>query len=211
MQAFYSAVSLLFILQALVLQSVWLYLGRISRNKYLEDIMTFRAPSSKLSRYYGWRITSFENAFGEGVVFLVLLVSSLYTIGFSLFTIQDVNGAFLIVVFVVFLSFLSALQHSWRVKEVVDGEGRIDTAIRTANDKIGVARLMVDDLYLQGVMGDGRTWFALFKLAQKQDQVGWVIRDVLLDKGKEEDARFQRQGTKSSPVDSSTDDGPEIG
>jgi hypothetical protein len=70
---------------------------------------------------------------------------------------------------------------------------------------------MIDDLYLQGVMGDGRTWFALFKLAQKQDQVGWVIRDVLLEKGKEEEARFQRQGTKSGPVDSSTKDGPEIG
>ncbi|MGY5880807.1 MAG: hypothetical protein RTV31_11185 [Candidatus Thorarchaeota archaeon] len=173
--------------------------------------MTFRAPSSRLSRYYDWRITSFENAFGEGVIFLVLLLSSLYTVGFSLFTVQDVNGAFLIVVFVVFLSFLSGLQHAWRVKEVVDSEGRINTAIRTANDKIGVARLMVDDLYLQGVMGDGRTWFALFKLAQKQDQVGWVIRDVLIDKGKEEDARFHRQGMKSGPVDSSTEDGPGIG
>jgi hypothetical protein len=211
MQVFYSPVSLLFILHALVLQSAWLYLGRISRNRYLADIMTFRQPSSRLSRYYSWRITSFENAFSEGVVFLILLVSSLYTIGFSLFPVQDVNGAFLIVVFVVFLSFLSALQHSWRVKEIVDGEGRINTAIRTATDKIGVARMMVDDLYLQGVMGDGRTWFALFKLAQKQDQVGWVIRDVLLEKGKEEDARFQRQSTKSSPADLNREDGPEIG
>jgi hypothetical protein len=211
MQVLYSPVSLLFILHALVLQAAWLYLGRISRNRYLMDIMTFRSPSSRLSRYYNWRITNFENAFGEGVVFLVLLVSSLYTVGFSLFPEKDVNGAFLIVAFVVFLSFLSALQHSWRVKEIVDSQGRIDTAIRTATDKIGVARMMVDDLYLQGVMGDGRTWFALFKLAQKQDQVGWVIRDVLMEKGKEEDARFQRQSPKSGSVDSSTKDGPEIG
>jgi hypothetical protein len=121
-----------------------------------------------------------------------------------------VNGAFLIVVFVVFLTFLSALQHAWRVKEIVDGEGRINTAIQTSTDKIGVARMMVDDLYLQGDMGDGRTWFALFKLAQRQDQVGWVIRDVLLEKGKEEDSRFQRQSVKSSSADSSTDSGPEI-
>lgn len=211
MQVLYSPVSLLFILHALVLQAGWFYLGRISRNRYLMDIMTFRSPSSRLSRYYNWRITSFENAFGEGVLFLVLLVSSLYTIGFSFFPVEDVNQSFLIVAFVVFLSFLSALQHAWRVKEVVDSQGRIDTAIRTATDKIGVARMMVDDLYLQGVMGDGRTWFALFKLAQKQDQVGWVIRDVLMEKGKEEDARFQRQSPKSSSVDSSTKDGPEIG
>jgi hypothetical protein len=70
--------------------------------------------------------------------------------------------------------------------------------------------MMVDDLYLQGVMGDGRTWFALFKLAQKQDQVGWVIRDVLLEKSKEEDARFQRQSMKSGHADESTSDGPGI-
>ena len=211
MQAFFNPVSLVFILQALVLQAAWLYLGRISRNRYLIDIMSFRAPSSRLSRYYSWRITSFENAFGEGVVFLVLLVSSLYTIGFSLFLVNDVNGAFWIVVFVVFLSFLSALQHSWRVKEVCDGEERINSAILISTDKIGVARRIVDDLYLQGEMGDGRTWFALFKLAQRQNQVGWVIRDVLLDKGKEEDALLQRRSPKSDPDDSSTDSGPEIG
>jgi len=210
MQVLYSPVSLLFILHALVLQSVWLYLGRISRNRYLADIMTFRTPSSRLSRYYNWRVTSFGNALFEGLVFLVLLVFSMYTIGLSSFPVKDVNESFLIVVFVVFLSFLSALQHTWRVKEIVDGEERINTAIRTSTDKIGVARLMIDDLYLQGVMGDGRTWFALFKLAQKQDQVGWVIRDVLLEKGREEDARFQKQSTKPGSVDSSAKDGPEI-
>ncbi|TFG32769.1 hypothetical protein EU528_02335 [Candidatus Thorarchaeota archaeon] len=207
MQVLYSPVSLLFILHALVLQSIWLYVGRISRNRYLSDIMTFRSPSSRLSKYYNWRVTSFGNALYEGLVFLVVLVMSLYTLGYSLFPVNDVNGAFLIVVFVVFLSFLSAMQHAWRVKEVVDSEGRIDTAIKTSTDKIGVARMMVDDLYLQGVMGDGRTWFALFKLAQRQDQVGWVIRDVLLEKGKEEDARFSRHTTESS---SNTDSGPDI-
>ena len=210
MQALYSPVSLLFILHALVLQSIWLYVGRISRNRYLTDIMTFRTPDSRLSRYYHWRITSFGNALYEGLVFLVLLVMSLYALGYSLFPANDVNGAFLIVVFVVFLSFLSAMQHAWRVKEVVDSEGRIDTAIKTSTDKIGVVKMMVDDLYLQGVMGDGRTWFALFKLAQRQDQVGWVIRDVLLEKGKEEDARFSRQSTKPSSADSSADSGPDI-
>jgi hypothetical protein len=210
MQAFFNSVSLVFILHALFLQSIWLYLGRISRNRYLTDIMTFRTPSGRLSRYYAWRVTSFENAIKEGVAFLVLLVSSVYALGFSLFPSDQVNEAFPIVIFVVFLSLLSALQHAWRVKEVVDSEGRISTAIKTSTDKIGVARMMVDDLYLQGAMGDGRTWFALFKLAQKQDQVGWVIRDVLLEKGKEEDARFQRHSIPSKSTESSTDPGPEI-
>ena len=172
--------------------------------------MTFRSPSGRLSRYYSWRVTSFENALGEGAVFLVLLVSSIYALGLSIFPFEQVNEAFAIVLFVVFLSLLSALQHAWRVKEVVDGEDRINTAIKKSNDKIGVAKMMVDDLYLQGAMGDGRTWFALFKLAQKQDQVGWVIRDVLLEKGKEEDARFHRQSTTSKSTESNPDSGPEI-
>lgn len=174
------------------------------------DIMTFRAPSSKLSRYYHWRLTSFEHAFGEGVVFILILVSSMYALGFSLFGIDQVNGSFLIVLFVVTLSFLSALQHSWRVKEVVDSERRISTAIYTANDKIGVARMMLDDLYLQGELGDGRTWFALFKLAQRQDQVGWAIKDVLLEKGKEEEARFNKQTPESGSFSSDTGSGPDI-
>ena len=172
--------------------------------------MTFRTPSGRLSRYYDWRVTSFENAIGEGFAFLVILIASVYALGLSLFPIEQVNEAFPIVLFVVFLSLLSALQHAWRVKEVVDGESRINTAIKTSNDKIGVAKMMVDDLYLQGAMGDGRTWFALFKLAQRQDQVGWVIRDVLLEKGKEEDARFHRQSTPSKSTESISDSGPEI-
>jgi len=212
MQTFFNPVIVVFFMQALFLQSVWLYLGRISRNQYLADIMSFRSASTRLSRYYKWRVTRFENALGEGAIFLVLLVISLYALGFSLFPIDDVNNALPIVLFVVFLSLISALQHAWRVREVVEAEGRIVTAIKTSTDKIGVGKMMVDDLYLQGAMGDGRTWFALFKIAQRQDQVGWVIRDVLIEKGKEEDARFQRQISRSSSNDSSTDagEGPEI-
>jgi len=155
-------------------------------------------------------VTSFENAFSEGIAYLLILIASLYGLGFALFDLEQVNGAFLIVLFVVLLSLLSALQHAWRVKEVVDNENRIAIGIQIATDKIGVTRQMVDDLYIQGAMGDGRTWFALFKLAQRQDQVGWTVRDVLLEKGKEEDARFQSQGPESSSPSSSKDSGPDI-
>ena len=212
MQTFFNLATVVFFMHALFLQSVWLYLGRISRNQYLADIMSFRTPSSRLSKYYEWRVNRVENALGEGVIFLILLVASLYAIGYSIFPISDVNNAFPIILFVVFLSLISALQHAWRVREVLDAEGRIITAIRTSTDKIGVAKMMVDDLYLQGAMGDGRIWFALFKITQRQDQVGWVIRDVLIEKGKEEDARFQRLGSKPSPKDSNTNtsDGPGI-
>ena len=210
MQALFSTVSLVFILQALLLQAIWLYLGRISRDRYLTDIMTFQAPSSRLSRYYRWRVTSFEHAFSEGIAFLLILLTSLYGLGFVFFDFEQINGAFMIVLFVVLLSFLSAFQHAWRVKEVVDSENRIAIGIQIATDKIGVTRMMVDDLFIQGAMGDGRTWFALFKLAQRQDQIGWTVRDVLLEKGKEEDARFQSKGPESSSISSSKDSGPDI-
>jgi len=210
MQALFSPVSLVFILQALLLQAIWLYIGRIARNRYLTDIMIFQAPSSRLSSYYHWRVSSFENAFGEGIAYLLILIASLYGLGFALFDFEQVNGAFLIVLFVVLLSLMSALQHAWRVREVVDSENKIAIGIQIATDKIGVTRQMVDDLYIQGAMGDGRTWFALFKLAQRQDQVGWTVRDVLLEKGKEEDARFQSQGPESSSISSSKDSGPDI-
>ena len=210
MQALFSPVSLVFILHALFLQAIWLYIGRISRNRYLTDLMTFQAPSSRLSRYYHWRVTSIEHALGEGIAYLLILIASLYGLGFALFGFEQVNGAFLIVLFVALLSLMSALQHAWRVKEVVDSESRIAVGIQIATDKIGVTRMMVDDLFIQGAMGDGRTWFALFKLAQRQDQVGWAVRDVLLEKGKEEDARFQSQGPESSSTTSSKDSGPDI-
>ena len=87
-------------------------------------------------------------------------------------------------------------------------ETRIITSVKTSSDKIGVAKRMVDDLYNQGALGDGRTWFALFKLAQKQDQIGWAIRDVLMEKGKEEAERMQRQ--KIGQDTAKTDSGPEI-
>jgi len=89
------------------------------------------------------------------------------------------------------------MQHAWRVKEVVDSETRIVASIGYSKDKIGTTRTMVEDLYMQGPMGDGRIWFALFRLAQRPDTIGWSIRDVLIEKGKEEDTRFQRSKTDS--------------
>jgi hypothetical protein len=112
-----------------------------------------------------------------------------------------------IIFFIVFLSFISAMQHAWRVREVVDSESRIIDSVGYAKDKIGITRTMVDDLYMQGPMGDGRMWFALFRLAQRPDTIGWAIRDVLIEKGKEEDTRFRKVETNSR---SSRDSGPGI-
>lgn len=207
MQAFIDGVTLAIVALALALLFIRLYLVKMSRDRYLKDIMTFRTPSSSLSRYYNWRVTNFENAFGEGMIFIFILVCLTYGVGFMMFNLEQITNASWILILVILLSLVSAIQNAWRVKEVVDSQDRITTAIKSAKDKIGVTRLMVDDLYLQGAMGDGRTWFALFKLAQRQDRVGWAIRDVLIEKGREEESRFQRQPTEPIKDDSSSGPG----
>ena len=208
MQIFYSIVMIAIVSLAIFLQTLWLIIGRISRNRYLHDIMMFKKPSSSLSRYYSWRVEYSANGIVEGFVFIFILIISVIVSGLTIFPMDSVIQSVPIFLIFVALSFLSSVQHAWRVKEINDTETRIITSVKTSSDKIGVAKRMVDDLYNQGALGDGRTWFALFKLAQKQDQIGWAIRDVLMEKGKEEAERMQRQ--KIGQDTAKTDSGPEI-
>jgi len=207
MQTLFTLISFTILLHGLFLQAVWLFLGRKARDIYLNDIMAFKAPSSKLSRYYHWRVDSFLNALIEGGLFLIILVGSIIMLTTILFGFELLMASTFIVFFIVFLSFISAMQHAWRVREVVDSETRIVASVGYSKDKIGIVRAMVEDLYMQGPMGDGRMWFALFRLAQRPDAIGWSIRDVLMEKGKEEATRFQSGKTDSSSL---ADRGPGI-
>ena len=208
MQTFYSFFSFIIIMQALVVQSVWLFVGRVSRDRYLKDIMQFRSPSSTLSRYYGWRVTSFGNALIEGIglefiLIAVLVVVSMLIADFSMLIQQS-----LIVFFVAVLTFMSSMQLAWRVRGISTAEEYIVTSVKVSDDKIGVARRMVEDLYQQGEMGDGRMWFALFRLSQRPDPIGWAIRDVLMDKSKEEEKRLMREIDRLKAQDAES--GPSI-
>jgi len=197
MQTLFSIISIVILLHGLLLQTVWLFIGRVARDKYLNDIMSFRSPSSSLSRYYHWRVDSFLNALIESSLFLIILIGTIITLSTILFGFDSLMASMFIVFFIVFLSFISAMQHAWRVREIVDREKRIVASVSYSTDKIGITRTIVEDLFMQGSMGDGRMWFALFRLAQRPDATGWAIRDVLIEKGKEEDTRFQR--TKTDP------------
>jgi len=169
--------------------------------------MAFRSPSSRLSRYYHWRVTSFQNALIEGSVFMILLVGSIILLTTILYGFELMMNSGFIVFFIVFLSFISVMQHAWRVKEVVDSQSRIVASVGYSKDKIGVTKEMVENLYMQGPMGDGRTWFALFRLAQRPDTIGYTIRDVLIETGKREDSRYQKSKTD---LGSSSGNGPGI-
>jgi hypothetical protein len=203
MQTLFTMATFIILLYGVFLQTMWLYIGRRARDRYLNDIMSFRAPSSSLSRYYHWRVDSFLNALTEGALFLIILIGSTIMLVTFLFGFDLLATSTFIIFFIVFLSFISAMQHAWRVREVVDSETRIVASMGYSKDKIGVARTMVEDLFMQGQMGDGRIWFALFRLAQRPDPIGWAIRDVLIEKGKEEETRFHRSKTDSSSLSES--------
>ncbi len=205
----YGGLSFVIILHALLMQGIWLYLGRYARNRYLGDIMHFRAPSSTLSRYYDWRVNKFVNALIEGVVFLVILLGSMILLSIALADFAAFMNVILYVIFVMFLSIISAVQMAWRVKEINERENRIITSIGTSIDKVGIARELVEDLMIQGSVGDGRVWFALYRLAQKSNQAGWAIRDVLIEKGKE--MREMLQYSESEVDSAAPDKGPGIG
>ena len=110
-QSLYSALSFVIFFQALFLQGVWLYLGRRARDVYLGDIMQFRKPSSLISKYYDWRVTSFVNALVEGIVFLFILLSSLILLSLSIADFAAFVDAMLYVLFVLFLTVKPSIPH----------------------------------------------------------------------------------------------------
>jgi len=170
--------------------------------------MQFRAPSSSTSRFYDWRVTRFINVLIEGIVFQVILVGSLILLSLLLADFATFLGAGLYVVIVMVLSFVSSAQMAWRVKAINEQERRITASIATSIDKIGIARELIENLMIQGSMGDGRVWFALYRIAQRPNQVGWAIRDVLIEKGREMQEMFQYSSTDGDQAPQ--DDGPRI-
>ncbi|MFW9792690.1 MAG: hypothetical protein ACFFEE_00180 [Candidatus Thorarchaeota archaeon] len=204
----YSMLTFVIFLQAVLLQTFWLLIGRRARDKYLYDIMHFREPTSLLSRYYHWRVTHYVNAIMEGILFQVILVCSLVIVSVLIADLTVFMDSIILVVFVMILSFISSMQMAWRVKEVNDRENRIIMNIGPSTDKFAIAREMVDNLYIQGSMGDGRVWFALYKIAQLPNPIGYTIRDVLFEKNRE--IAEARKYAKTDDSSLSSDKGPGI-
>ncbi len=204
----YTMLTFVIFLQALLLQTFWLFIGRRARNKYLYDIMHFKEPTSFMSRYYHWRIIRFVNALLEGILFQFILVASIVIVSIFIADLSLFMDSILLVAFVMILSFMSSMQMAKRVKEINNQEYMIITSLRTSTDKYGIARDMVDNLFMQGSMGDGRVWFALYRIAQLPNPIGYTVRDVLLEKNREV-ARSSMYTKKDDPF-STPDKGPGI-
>jgi hypothetical protein len=184
MQVTLDILSYTIVIVGLVFQSIWLIIGRKSRNSYVTDITHFRKPSSYFAQLYEWRLKEIQNPLIEGVLFEVFLVITVIGIGIYSSDFDSLLAVSSLIVLVGLLSFLSALQMTRRAKSLKDVEKSIIQRLKYTENKLESAHNLVEDLYNQGPMSDGRKWFALFKLAQRKDTTGYAIRDALLEKGK---------------------------
>lgn len=97
---------------------------------------------------------------------------------------------------------------AWRVREINIQERSIITGVGSSVDKFGIAKDIVDNLFMQGSMGDGRIWFALYRIAQESNPVGYIVRDVLIEKNREvaESGKYVKTDTGNA----TTEAGPGI-
>jgi predicted ferric reductase len=184
MQNLVSLYSFTVVINALLLQGILIYLVRGGRNAYLNSVMNFRKPKSSLARYYAWRTKRLLNTVIEGIVYEIILIGSIVVILYPRGGVQLILDLLAITAFVVVLSSISSIQMIRRVSEVLKKEVIVLKRIEDSDDRIDLIRQMVEELYQAGAYADGHIWFALFKIAQQQDVVGWSVRDVLMEKSK---------------------------
>jgi hypothetical protein len=196
---------------AFLIQMTWLFITRRAQSKYLADLVVFRKPTGRLARYYQWRVDKVQNSVIDGLVFeAVLIVTVIAMVVYSLNPAQF--GLMVpIVVFVIIISSLSVVQNIYRVNNAKKRELRLLAHLKETNDKIATARSVVLSLIQSDQKEDGRVWFALYKIAQRQDTIGWSVRDVLLDKGLQDRADSLEPGAPSRDYGSrNPDTGPGI-
>ncbi len=182
-----SDLGIIIIMLGLIAQTIWVMLAKKGRDRYINDITHYHKPSSPLSKYSGWQMSATRNAVLDGLILETILVLLALAVAIVLATIDYLVQDLPYLLFVVVLSFLSTVQTASRVAGVAKIERAIYDDISASVDKIGRARTLTDELLRQGPMRDGRQWFAVFRVALKEDSVGWSVRDVLMEKGEELD------------------------
>ena len=187
-------------------------LGRRGREFYIRDITSFRKPSSLTGRYYGWHLSGARNALTEGVALDIVLVLVVYGVALFLGDSYLIIAALPVLVFVLALSFISPLQTASRVGGLAEIERKLSDEIGQSTDKVGRARAIVENLLSPLQIPDGRYWFALFRIALRQDPIGWSVRDVLMEKAKDLDllAERVRSGERVSTRSPPSESGAEI-
>ncbi len=198
------------VMLALLFQFIWLVLARRGRDKYIDDLTHFRRPSGALARYYEWRIARLKHVTAEVVLFHSILIASILVMAYMMHLGEDIIPGIPIILFVIGLSVLSGLQSIWRIRKVLERENALYWKLEKSEDKIMTAQEIVRRLYLAGEAADGHDWFALFRLAQKANPVGYSVREVLLEKGREILMERERAARASSAGGGGGEMGPDI-
>ncbi len=209
MQTLMVTMTVMIFVTAMFIQTLWMFIGRRGRDSYLRDIGNFRKPESSLSRYYNWRVDSIRNAIIDGAIFDILLLLNLIVLILMTLEIYQIPDVAVYVVFVMVLSSASTIQAASRIKGSKEIEANIVKQVEEATDAIAAAREIAIFLVSAGPASDGRMWFAFYRVGQRQDPVGWAVRDVLLDP---ELKSYQEGGFTPPPKDpdSTDNDGPGI-
>ncbi|MFW9918260.1 MAG: hypothetical protein ACFFED_01560 [Candidatus Thorarchaeota archaeon] len=211
MQTFVSTFSFVIVLIALVIQMIWISLARKARDTYLGDLASFRKPSSTLSRYYKWRMDCVRNTVIDGIVFSSVLLVTIVTMVSVSISMDNLLAFLPVILFVIGISILTMIQSAYRVSESTKKERQLLDHLEPAQDKIGVAKGIALDLISSDKKEDGRIWYILYRIAQRQDSIGWSVRDVLLNKGLKNDASSLEPGAPSRGYGSrDPDTGPGI-
>jgi hypothetical protein len=202
--------SYLIVVNALLIQGVWIYIGRRGEKAYIDDLTNFRVPKSSLSRFYGWRVTQTANVVLEGLILEAVLLSTI--VGFALLAgdIMILLPLMPLLVFVVFLTIVSIGQLARRVAFIVDKEAMVVKRIRTSEFKIEEAKSIVDDLSNAGQFADGRLWFVMFRISSQQNAIGWAVRDVLMEKGRTLQKQLEAEAARRESERPPSSEGPGI-
>lgn len=209
MQTFVNLYSFSIVINALFLQGILIYIVRQGRNAYLNAVMQFQKPKSSLARYYAWRTSGLRNMIIEAIVYEIVLISSILLIVYPRGGTDLLVLLLPITAFVIVLSTISSIQMIWRIREVLNKERVVLSKLNGAEDKIGIAHQMVEELYQAGAYADGQVWYVLFKIAQQQNTVGWSVRDVLMEKSKKIAERLEAHMRDVTNIQD-TDEGPGI-
>ncbi len=183
-----------------------MFVVRKARDNYVRDITHFREPKGPLSKYYSWRIGSVRRAASESLIVNMLAIAAVVIYALILDSIYMIVELLPFIILVAAVAVVGAVLVARRVHNLIEARRGVEMRLENSEYLVEGARNIINDLLISESESKGRTWFALFQIAQRQDKTGWSVRDVILEKEEEIEKRSAVQNTKSG----SADEGPGI-
>ncbi len=208
MQLDNSLIPSILIAAAFVIQFGWAWIVKTGQTDYARDLYYFRRPSTIFSRYFSWRISRFMAAVMDTAIINAISLGAIIYFGIIVLGPFVIYQMLWLIILLAGITVVSSSQILMRLYKSRNIEKAITEQLDQAIDKIGEAKKIVNHYIQTGELKKLVIWFALYRIAQAQNTVGWSIRDVLLEiKDRDLD------DLRDSSTLSSTDDkvgGPQI-